>query len=103
MTGGVNYTGNDSGGTLTVSGTVEGSVGGWYLMSGNAENGSVTTENVSISRTAIFSAVTRMTGTLRGMKPRLPARGSLAAPAGTTAPARSSAATPIGETLIKIR
>ena len=42
---GADYTGNDNNGKLTVSGTVEGSVGGWYLMSGNAENGSVTAEN----------------------------------------------------------
>lgn len=42
---GVNYAGNDSGGTLTVSGEIEGSVGGWYLVTGNAANGSVTAEN----------------------------------------------------------
>ena len=43
--GGADYTGNDNNGRLTVSNTVEGNVGGWYLMSGDAENGSVTAEN----------------------------------------------------------
>lgn len=43
--GGADYTGNDNNGRLTVSNTVEGSVGGWYLMSGDAETGSVTAEN----------------------------------------------------------
>ena len=42
---GANYTGNDNNGTLTVSGEIEGSVGGWYLVTGNAANGSVTAEN----------------------------------------------------------
>lgn len=42
---GANYTGNDNNDTLTVSGTVEGSVGGWYRVSGDAANGSVTAEN----------------------------------------------------------
>ncbi len=42
---GGNYTGDDNNGTLTVSGTVEGSVGGWYRVSGDAANGSVTAEN----------------------------------------------------------
>ena len=45
MAGGADYTGNDNNGRLTVSNTVEGSVGGWYLMSGDAETGSVTAEN----------------------------------------------------------
>ena len=45
MAGGANYTGNDNNGRLTVSGTVEGSVGGWYRVSGDAANGSVTAEN----------------------------------------------------------
>lgn len=45
MAGGANYTGNDNNGRLTVSNTVEGSVGGWYRVSGDAANGSVTAEN----------------------------------------------------------
>ena len=56
---GADYTGNDNNGKLTVSGTVEGSVGGWYLMSGNAENGSVTTENgIHIENGNIFGGYT---------------------------------------------
>lgn len=45
MAEGANYTGNDNNGRLTVSNTVEGSVGGWYRVSGDAANGSVTAEN----------------------------------------------------------
>lgn len=56
---GANYTGNDNNGRLTVSGTVEGSVGGWYRVSGNAENGSVTTENgIHIENGNIFGGYT---------------------------------------------
>ena len=56
---GADYTGNDNNGRLTVSGTVEGSVGGWYLMSGNAENGSVTKENgIHIENGNIFGGYT---------------------------------------------
>lgn len=59
MAGGANYTGNDNNGRLTVSGTVEGSVGGWYRVSGDAENGSVTTENgIHIENGNIFGGYT---------------------------------------------
>lgn len=38
---------------------MEGSVGGWYLMSGNAENGSMTTENgIHIENGNIFGGYT---------------------------------------------
>lgn len=59
MAGGANYTGNDNNGRLTVSGTVEGSVGGWYRVSGDAANGSVTTENgIHIENGNIFGGYT---------------------------------------------
>lgn len=50
--------GNDSGGTLTLSGDLTGSAGGWYLESGDAAGGHLTGDRVTVPDGNLFGGFT---------------------------------------------